>query len=240
MKKILTLFLLCLLVGCSKQPPIVVQEDVEPTDETSIKFIEEVQDNDDEILQFLEFTITDRIVTLNINDIPILSNYLKQHTDKETAIQEMQLIQMMSANFDTIFLLSFACQANSCSYLFINTETAESQLLADQAKVKKIEPTEDLEHLLVVFKRPLRNFPWDAHKLVVFETDGWTNVVLTEAEQELISLHGFRWPILNTTWLNDRELEITLPSVAVPSPAALTEWYESGDRPERNIITYID
>lgn len=236
----LVFIILFFLAACSKQQPIIIQEDINTKNEESITFVEEDHDEEQEPQQFLEFTLSDQQVTLNIDQIPVLSNYLEQHTDRNKAIQEMQLIQIMQDDYDSLFLLSFAFQNDTCSYLLLNTELEQSQLLADQAKIINIEPSPDLSNILFVFERSLPDKPWNTNKLVVYNIEDWTEVTLTEDNNNLITLHAFRWPILNVDWLNDAEIEIQLPDISKATNAALEEWYLTDNRPEKEIITIIN
>lgn len=235
----LLLGLLLLMLGCSKEPAIIVKEDIDPIEDELIELIEQTQD-DLQTQQFLEFVLLDQQITLNLNNIPVLANYLEQHSDREKAIQEMQLTQILSDDFDSIYLLSFACQNDACSYLLLNTEIAESQLLADQAQVVKIEASPGLEHLLIVFKRSLPNHPWDTFKLSIYDIENWTEISLIDDDTEIMGLHRFNWPIFDTVWLNETELEITFPNIETPDPVNLNEWHESDNENFKKIIVEID
>ncbi|WP_440895157.1 hypothetical protein ACS127_11340 [Amphibacillus sp. Q70] len=232
--------ILSLLVACSKQQPIIIQEDINAKDEEAITLVEEEHDEDQEPQQFLEFTLSNQQVTLNIDQIPVLSNYLKQHTDSNKAIQEMQLIQIMQDEYDSLFLLSFACQKESCSYLLLDTESEQSHLLADQAKMVSIDPSPDLSNILFIFERSLPDKPWDINKLVVYNIEDWVEVTLTEDNNHLISLYTFRWPILNANWLNDDEIKIQLPDINKATNPALEEWYSTDNQPKKEMITIIN
>lgn len=237
----LFLLMLILLSSCSKQQPIIIQEEVESdNDELSIDLVEEGHDNEEEEpLQFLELTINDQLITLSIDQIPILSNYLAQHANRNQAIQDMKLIKILPDDYDSLFLLSFACEDQSCSYLFLNTELLQSQLLADQANLVKVEPSPDLSKVLFIFERNLADKPWNLSKLIVYDIENWDEVTLTEDQTEKISLHAFRWPIFNAEWVNDDEIKLSLPDIDKPSPQALKEWSETEDQPEKEMITTV-
>lgn len=236
MNKVLVFLLLFIfLTSCSKEPPIIIQEETDTTNESSIDIVEEYAA--EEQFQFLEFTLSDHLISLNINKIPILNNFLINHNNKDQAIQEMQLIQILKDKFDSIFLLSFACQDSACSYVLINTETEYSQLLADQAKIIKINPSPEESYLLIQFERQLLNKDWLTNKLVIFDLEKWEEVILTLDDNNMTSLHSFRWPILNVEWISDDELKITLPDIDFPSTTTLADWNESEDKLEKTIIT---
>lgn len=237
-KVFVTLLLFIFLTGCSREPPIIIQEATDTISENSIEIEEEY--TDEEQIQFLEFTLSDQIISLNINKIPILYNFLENHNDKDQAIQEMQLIQILKDKFDSIFLLNFACQESACSYVLINTKTESSQLLADQAQIVKIKPSHEESYLLIQFERQLLNKNWLTNKLVIFDLEKWEEVILTEDDHNMTSLHSFRWPILNVEWLSDDELEITLPDIDFPTTTTLADWYESEDKLEKTVITPIN
>ncbi len=234
-KIFVSLLLFIFLTGCSSEPPIIIQEATDTISENSIDIEKEY--TDEEQIQFLEFTLSDQIISLNINKIPILYNFLENHNDKDQAIQEMQLIQILKDKFDSIFLLNFACQESACSYVLINTKTESSQLLADQAQIVKIKPSHEESYLLIQFERQLLNKNWLTSKLVIFDLEKWEEVILTEDDNNMTSLHSFRWPILNVEWLSDDELEITLPDIDFPTTTTLADWYESEDKLEKTVIT---
>ncbi|MBU5595279.1 hypothetical protein KQI76_08945 [Amphibacillus sp. MSJ-3] len=228
-----------LLVACTKQQPMIIKEDISKIDQETDEQIDEEPDDAQEDQQFLEFTLSDQQVTINIDQIPVLANYLEQHNDRNQAIEEMQLIPIMQEQHDSLYLLSFAHQGDSCSYLLLNTELGESQLLADQAKIINIEPSPDFSKVLFVFERNLTNKPWNINKLIIYNIEDWTEITLTEDNMELITLHAFRWPILQTNWLNDSELELQLPDIDKPTNLALEEWHESDDQPTKDIVADV-
>lgn len=238
-KKYLLFLLFIILVGCSKEPPIIIQEFADPTDETSIDFVAD-EFSDVESNQFLEFTLSDQQISLNTDKIPILSSFLKSHNDRDQAVQDMQLSQILKDKFESIFLLSFACQDNSCSYVLINTESGYSKLLADQARTVKINASPDESYLFIQFERQLRTNPKVTNKLFVLDLNTWEEVTLTYEDKNMTSLHSFRWPILDARWHNNDELEIILPDLDIPSTTTLANWWESEDKPEKTIITQIN
>lgn len=242
----LTLFFIftILMSSCSNQQSIIMREDVEPRqDEPSVDLIDHIQESQNEVPdRLLEFRLDNQLITLNVDRIPILSNYLAQHADLDQVTQGMELIPVMPDQHNTIFLLAFACNNQTCSYLLINTEKDESQLLADQAKLVEIIPSPDSEKVIFIFNRNFVDSPRYANKLIVYNLQTWQEHILTETESENkhMGLHAFRWPILNVEWFNDSEIMVELPDIEQSTITEIQAWFESDERPINELMTSID
>lgn len=234
-----------LLLGCSDNPPVIVQEEINPTSDEGVTFVEEDRGKDpegpnSETQQFIEFTLTDRQISLHIDQIPILSNYLAQHTNRNQAIENMQLTQIDEDEFDSLFLLSFACENNSCSYLLLNTETEQSKLLADQAEITRIDPSTDHSKLLIKFERQAIEQPWNLNKVMLFDLDNWSEHTFTLDDSEDFIFSAFRSPILTVEWIDEAAFKVQIPDVSQPTIEQLTNWFNANEKTTKDIIISLE
>ncbi|SEN65757.1 hypothetical protein SAMN04488134_101574 [Amphibacillus marinus] len=233
---------LLVLIACSNKQPVIVQEELNEHAEESTELIEEEIDSGEEesdIQQFVEFTLIDRQISLHIDQIPIISNYLAQHRDRNQAINEMQLTQINEEGFESLFLLNFACQDNACSNLLLNTDTEQSKLLADQSDILAIQPSPDRSKLLITYQRPQSLQEWDLNRLMVFDLDSWSEVKLTSDNLTLTGFQTFQWPIFSAEWQDDENIQIEIPNVNQPDSESLTEWFESEEQELQFHILYL-
>ncbi|WP_067839882.1 hypothetical protein [Amphibacillus sediminis] len=235
------------LVACNSNPPIIKQEIIEPQVEESVELIEEepdLADQDDEedisdMQQFIEFTLTDQQISLHIDQIPILSNFLAQHSNRRAAIEDMQLTQIAEEGLDSLFILSFACSDNGCSYLLLNTETEQSILLADDAQISQMLPSPEQNKLLIIFERYANTQA--INKMVIFDLLSWTDSQLATDNPELLPVNKFRWPIYDANWLDDSTVEVEIADIEQPSKDLLKDWYEAEEQLLRTeIITIVE
>lgn len=231
--RLILVLLVIFLFGCSKEAPIIIQEESESLNETFIDLVEEF--DKEERIQYLEFTLIDQQISLNIDKIPILRNYLENHIDQEQAIQEMQLTQIVKHTLDNVFLLSFACENKMCSYLLINTDHEYSQLLADQANIIKIKPSPDQSYLFFQFDRKSSQHPWSTSKLIMIDLEKWEEIPIEVVNEPLMTLNTFQWPIHEIDWINDSEVTVTIPDIETATTENLTEWYHSENKAKKTI-----
>ncbi|WP_090792652.1 hypothetical protein [Pelagirhabdus alkalitolerans] len=230
-------------MGCNDEPPIIVQEEMEDeAEEESIELIEETveSDSEEEIQQFIEFTLVDRHITVHIDQIPILSNYLATHDKRDEAIEQMELIDVGGESFDSAFILKFACENGTCSYLLLNTETEESLLLADNAAMSIWETSSDGAKVLMVFERTLAESPWNPNKLMVFDLSDWALLTVEPLDDQQFNFSSFRWPIQEVHWVENNQIELTIPDVENPTIPLLTEWFEDDNQNLSTITLEVD
>ncbi|WP_017471724.1 hypothetical protein [Amphibacillus jilinensis] len=243
---LLVLFIMSvLLLACSDNPPVIVQEEIDSSPNEGVAFVEEEQgkdpeDPDSERQQFIEFTLTDRQISLHIDQIPILSNYLAQHTNRNQAIENMQLTQIDEDEFDSLFLLSFACENNSCSYLLLDTETEQSKLLADQAEITRIDPSADHSKLLIKFERQATEQAWNSNKVMLFDLDNWNEYTFDVDDSEAFIFNAFRSPILTVEWVDDSAFKVQIPDVSEPTIEQLTNWFNANEKTTRDVIISLE
>ncbi|BAM47769.1 hypothetical protein AXY_16370 [Amphibacillus xylanus NBRC 15112] len=70
--RLILLLLVIFLFGCSKEAPIIIQEESESLNETFIDLVEEF--DKEERIQYLEFTLIDQQISLNIDKITLIKS----------------------------------------------------------------------------------------------------------------------------------------------------------------------
>ncbi|MCZ0703946.1 hypothetical protein J2T56_002179 [Natronobacillus azotifigens] len=243
MKKLffLIFFFTLLLIGCSNQAPIIVQEETNVDDE-DINLIEQESEDEEEVQRILEFTLPMQQISLHLDQIPILNNYLAKHQNRKQAIEQMELTRVIdSEELDKVaplFVLSFACVDNTCSYLLLNTETERSKLLADNATLKSINISPDEDKLLLVFERPGESELWTKQKIIVFDLNTWNALSLNTIDETNFQLHQFLWPIIEVNWQDNKTITVTLPAVNEPTDEQLNTWYELSQNTQEVQVTF--
>src|SRR5690625_2798967 len=94
MKRILFvwLFVTILLFGCSQQEPVMIKQETNETESLhKPEFVEE-KNEDNETHAFIEFSLPEEQVKLNLKMIPILNQYLQTVQDRDQTIKDMNLI----------------------------------------------------------------------------------------------------------------------------------------------------
>ncbi len=158
------------MVACSNQksdPMITKEETQEPVRELLAK--EEVQETPQAKQNLeIEFVLEDEIITLNTSNITILGAFLNTVTNKEVAISNMDLVKL---EMEKLYLLTFNCSENNCSYLLLDrSEPNRSFLLDDLITVEEIIPSPDQSKLLFVINS-YRNRTYK-----VFQLEDWKTV----------------------------------------------------------------
>ncbi|CQR47855.1 hypothetical protein BN1058_02186 [Paraliobacillus sp. PM-2] len=235
MKKILyhliLINLIVIFTGCSSnEKPVIVQEEMNGTEQESAKLIEESNEKDSEEPQMMiEFMLEEEQLTINLDKIPILKNYLSQIENRKDAIDQMKINKLDIESTESIYLLGFAGSENMYSYLLLDpTDAGRSFLLTDRAKFLKISQSPDNKKLLFYFERTVKNQPWKTNKIVVLDLLNWeSNKLINNADHNNIALNQFKWPILNIKWTDNESVSTTVPSIKHATKDELTKWINS-------------
>jgi len=234
----LVMSLMIILTGCRDNPPIVVEEQTEIIDHEETSLIEETVK--DETVEFIEFKLKEEIVKISLIDIPIIDHYLAQHQNKARAIEQMTLSPIELPD-KTLYILTFAKQDTTGSYLLIDTVEQISTLVADQVTLEHYDLLNETT-LLFNFSEPRRDVNVNRHQLLAYNTDKLESVplVVTSDSVTARSLQTFTWPILDVVMHDDNIIHLTLPDIIEPTIDAINTWETLDDAPTQMIDVTVD
>lgn len=224
---ILFLILSFLLAGCSEETPSIVKKDMSGNEEESVELVEQPSDEDeDEVDMVIEFTLADEQIMIDLNQVPILKNFLAQIEHRQQAIDNMKLEKIDISSKDSLYLLKFSSNEDIGSYLLLDrTDQGSSFLLADLATLSDIVPSADASKLLFMFKRQNADQSWQTNKIMVIDVANFTPISLTNDKE--IKTNTFSWPIESVSWQDDDSIIVNIPAIEEPSSELLNAWVET-------------
>ncbi|WP_010096852.1 hypothetical protein [Ornithinibacillus scapharcae] len=213
MKKILGLLFLFVLVltACSHEQPAIVKVETPPEDtKEEPELIEEVTDNE-KVDEFIEFTLEEEVVRVNLNQIPILSSYLHAVKDRQQVIEKMDFQHLLNIDDNDIYLLEFSCnKADHCSYLLLDHNSENTDfLVADLASYEEFILSPEGTKLLLKFSRDTSQ-EYSVSNIVVIDLQEW-DIMSLENDDIENNLLDYNWPILSTSWVDDESILISVP-----------------------------
>lgn len=223
-KRVLLLCFLVFLVACSSDEPVIEKKDSPPKDpDESPELIEETKG--DEIVKFIEFSLLDEKVKVNLNMVPILNDYIEASASPEEAIQQMDIARVQHTD-KKLYILSFSCNDDLCSYIMLDRSSDnQAILLADIASLVQTTSSPDDTKLLLQFERDA-SLPLPLTELVVIDTEKWIQLDL-ENETNDAELLDYTWPILNAEWSDDEHILISKPNIAELTEKSILKWQET-------------
>ncbi|GGM20056.1 hypothetical protein GCM10011351_02370 [Paraliobacillus quinghaiensis] len=232
--------LIVLLIGCSEQTPAIKKIETNEIQNESVAIVEQPSEDKktDAVEKIIEFNLPTEQVLINLNQVPILKNYLSQIKSQTNAINNMELTRVDTTSRDSLYLLAFACQELSCSYLLLDTDQGNSFLLADMSNFSSVKTSPDQTKLLFQFMRNTSDQTWQKHKLAVFDIEKWESISLKSESN--ISLGVFSWPIQEIEWKDDSTVLATIPAVEEPTSQIITDWLKSDQVTREIALTLAD
>ncbi|PAV28800.1 hypothetical protein CIL05_14325 [Virgibacillus profundi] len=234
MKKILSILILILLAACVKEEPAIEKTDTvtdDPSNEPEL--VEEVNENEDEVEEYIEFAFEDEQIRINLKMVPILDAYLNAVNDRQTAIEKME-IERIYADSPSMYLLEFSCQNNLCSYLLFNSNAdTQTYLLADLAKSVSMIGSPDHTKMLFLFQRN-SSLPLPLTNMVVIDLEAWEPLPLINETTDS-NILDYTWPLISAEWIDNETISAAKPAVLEPSGELINEWLVS----EGSIVTNI-
>ncbi|WP_163970826.1 hypothetical protein [Oceanobacillus halotolerans] len=228
MKRFMLIGGLLLLVACSSNEPLIMKKD-QPTSANGEKepelVEEEIEENETE--EFIEFSLPDEQVLINLKMVPIIAQYLEGVDDRQKTIKKMQ-IEKINASED-LYLLEFSCHNDLCSYLVLNqSEDNRAYLVADLAQKAEMKLSPDNNKLLFLFSRT-GTLPIPATDIVVVDVVNWE--LLPLVNQTETNILSYQWPILVAEWIDNDTISIERPAVTEPTPTLIQEWQQAEPYP---------
>ncbi|MDL4842174.1 hypothetical protein [Aquibacillus rhizosphaerae] len=217
------------LVACSEESPTITKID---SSENNINqkpaLIEnELEENNDEEKELLlEFKLPNEIVTINLERVGILKNYLDGVENSQIEINNMNLLPLEIPN-ETLYLLEFSCQNNTCSYLLLDqgNDDGRSLLIADLAKYQQLIPSPDNDKLLFVFSRNSDLADYEKNRTIIIDMNEFISIHITNPNDK--RFFEYQWPFEHITWKDNTTVTITIPEVLEPDSSLLNAWLQS-------------
>lgn len=222
MRKGLPTFILMILLTACSDEPVIVKSDSPPEDpDREPEIIEQQKDNEEEVEEFIEFTLPEEEVMINLKKVPILDSYLQAVPSRQQAIEKMNLNPIQAADRD-LYLLEFSCQKAQCSYLLLDqTNGKNAYLMADLAEHVQTVMAPDKANILFHFHREDSQLPLS--DIVVIDLETWGPVKLDNQTEDETML-DYTWPILTVEWSDNKTISATIPDIIEPSPENINEW----------------
>ncbi|SFB35227.1 hypothetical protein SAMN04488072_11824 [Lentibacillus halodurans] len=225
-KKFVAFIILIFLVACTEEP-VIVKSDSSPEDpDQEPEIVEQENDDKEEVEAFIEFTLPEEEIMINLKMVPILDSYLQAAENRWQAIAEMTLEPIITADKD-LYLLEFSCQEKLCSYLLLDRteEKNKAYLIADLAELfqKTISP-DDTKVLFHFNREQSSHLPYS--DFTVIDLEKWELIPLDIHEEEQVML-DYTWPILNVEWIGNNNLSVTIPDIAEPTPENIKQWQDT-------------
>ncbi|WP_138415148.1 hypothetical protein [Aquibacillus sediminis] len=234
MRWIIFLILPLTLIACSndEQAPTIEKDDVQ-TEESDPKpsIVEKPKQNetDKPVKTVLEFKLPNEVVSIHLDGVPILQQYLSSVENRQQAADKMTLTPLNVPEKDDLYLLEFSCIENKCSYLLLDREQdGRSFLIADLAKFANMHVSPNQEKLLFIFNRnPFQKDNNDivTSKIAVMDLKKWESTPVATTNHLVI--RDYMWPIQNSKWLDNQTISIDIPALEGPTNETLEQWFKS-------------
>lgn len=222
--RLLCLSVLLLLTACSEEP-VIVQKDTKLVDPNQDPEFVEEQNEDEEVDQYIEFTLPEEEVMINLKMVPILDAYLQATQSRQQALDKMNMFRI-SATDKYLYLLEFSCQDELCSYLLLDqTMDNQAYLVADLAKYIQAKVSPDNTKILLRFNRKLKA-PAPYSNIAVIDLEEWELMQLVNETNDKDVLN-YKWPILSANWVDDDTISVSHPDITEASPENIEKWHES-------------
>ncbi|MUK90253.1 hypothetical protein GMD78_17915 [Ornithinibacillus sp. L9] len=196
-KKLSFIFCMIILVtACSKSEPALVKKDTPPSQPKDSPELIEQPNDDEETDEFIEFTLEDEVVMINLHLVPILRQYLHAVSKRDEIIKEMNIQRIHEEPDNSVYLLEFSCNHVLCSYLLLDQSKENTgHLVADLATLSSVKLSPDETKLLLVFHRE-SSLPLPMANIVVLDLEKWKAVKLENITNDDYILN-YSWPILS-------------------------------------------
>lgn len=206
---------------------MIVKKDTNPVDPNQDpEFVEEQNDDDDEVDQFIEFTLPSEEVMINLEMVPILNTYLQATKNHRQAIEEMNMLRI-NVTDKSLYLLEFSCHDDLCSYLLLDqTKDNQAYLVADMAKSIQTKISPDNTKILMHFNRELKS-PVPFSNIIVIDLEEWVLVPLEKKMNDEEEILNYKWPIITAEWADNNTISVKQPDITEPTPKSIEEWQES-------------
>ncbi|KGX86943.1 hypothetical protein [Pontibacillus litoralis] len=156
-------------------------------------------------------------------ELPLLYTFLQGAGNPGKQIEEMKLVPLPHSDPRTsYFVIQYGCvQTDLCSQLFVKrtADALQSKLVGDLVSLQSAKFSPDESHVLLTFApQASTRSSFSNNNPVIINTARLTKVETTSPN----SLSKRQdWPILDSKWINNEHIELTIPNVASPSNEVL-------------------
>ncbi|MEC5425135.1 hypothetical protein QGM71_16740 [Virgibacillus sp. C22-A2] len=221
------------ITACQNREPVIEKVDAIPEKPNSEpELVEQVKE--EEVEEFIEFYLDDEQITINLQAVPILKEYLHTTKDRRKATEQMRFERIYNKE-QSVYLLEFSCSNDKCSYLAFNqTKDNQAHLIADLAKSVDAVISPEATKILFIFERSNKSLPQPLTNIVVIDIDNWDIVPLVN-ETTNRDILNFNWPLATVEWKDDDSISVTKPALLEPDDEPHYEWQEDGELPMSTI-----
>lgn len=206
-------------------------ESAAATEKKEPVLIEEVDEEEEQIDQFIEFFLEDEQLTINLEKVPILDHYLEGAKNRNEAIKKM-VIQRLPIEDHQIYLLEFSCVNERCSYIVFNqNERNSAMLLADVSTYSAYYISPNERNLIFEFIREKDNVPMT--HLIPIDLNQWSLVSLNMSDGD-DTIIEYTTPITEVEWINDQEISIQTPNIDDLTSETYQSWDASSEKNYEN------
>lgn len=222
------LIILPLLAACTADNEDALSKVEEVFENAPAKLEVEATDEDEaeaETLKFIEFDLEEENIQIDIKKVLILKEYLNGLKNTDDVISDMNL-EKFEISDKTIFLLSFSCVDDRCSYLlFDENQDKRTYLLADMAQFSNIIPSPDKSRIAIIFNRTIED-RLPVNNVVMFDLANWKTLPLYNYELPY-NILNYKWPIVSVDWVDEEHVSISVPEIVDLNKDTYDEWSTS-------------
>ncbi|HLR80171.1 MAG TPA: hypothetical protein VK119_06280 [Bacillota bacterium] len=236
MRKLISVFTMFMMLTACADEPVIVKSDTPSEDpESKPEIVEQENDDEEEADEFIEFTLPEEKIMINLKMIRILDSYLQTFQNRRQALEEMNLNSIDTGDKNH-YILEFSCHETLCSYILLDQgEENRAYLIADLAKLIQALKSPDDTKMLFHFNRGESRPPLS--DIVVMDMKKWEPLALHYPTTEEAML-DYNWPILAAEWNDDNSLSATVPDITEPSAENLKQW-KNTEKPTKEVILKI-
>lgn len=193
----------------------------------------ELTETEEEFEKYIEFDVDEEQVLVDISKVPILYDFLRIQQNPSRAIQKMN-VEKLEIEQQNIYILSFSCMKERCSYLLFHQDQSKSAfLVADMAKFINVFISPNQSKIALQFNRagdeaiPLSD-------LIVFDIYNWQPLSL-KSDETTTNILNYTWPFVAVEWVDDEQIAISIPELIEP----YKEPYEEFTSTEGNSVDIV-
>lgn len=220
------LIMLPLLAACTADSEDALSKVEEVLENAPAKLeVEATEEVERERIPFIEFELEEENIVIDVRKVSILKELLNAQNNPDDAILDMNL-EKFEINNETIFLLSFSCMNDRCSYLLFNEgQDKRTYLIADMAQFSHIIPSPDESRIAILFNRAIDD-KLPVNNVVMFDILKWETLPLYNYELT-DNILNYTWPIVSVEWVDDEHVSISVPEIVDLNKDTYDEWSTS-------------
>lgn len=174
----------------------------------------------------LVFKIDSENISLQIDQLPLLKSYLELVEEPKNEIDQMRFSRITTLPDQQLFLLGYSCDVNMCSYLLIDKQgdKLRSFLVSDLSLFREATLSPDYSKIMLTFQRNV-SLTVVRNDLVIIDLKKWAFIPLHD-KATAFKVLNFQYPIINSSWITNKTIEINIPNVTENTVEAIETWRE--------------